>query len=208
MENIYKLNGRAAELNAQYMEVFERFELLMEENGGELNEESQEYIDIMNELDSLQAQIKEDILNLPDEYAAWYKNVEAEKRVKEAELKAFKEEQKKALAKYEAKVKACDSKMEWIKQNIVAALETAEILRLDKKGRPDARFSIYFQDTVSVDVDETAAAKGYEEIISTANSVMPEGYTLVLKADKTVLKKAESLPIGAERIVRKSLQIR
>ena len=62
MESIYKLTGRAAECAERYNEIQSEFEELMEENGGELNEESQDLIDKMDELTAIQEQIKEDIL--------------------------------------------------------------------------------------------------------------------------------------------------
>ena len=41
MASIYKLTGMAAEAEARYKEIKREFEDIMEENGGELNEESQ-----------------------------------------------------------------------------------------------------------------------------------------------------------------------
>ena len=208
MESIYKLSGRAAEAATHYNAVQEQFEALMEENGGELNEESQELIDILAELDVIKAQIADDITRFPDEYAAWFKNEEAAKKVEEAQLKAFKEVQKIALAKFEAKVKRREARMEWIKQNISDAMALAQVDKFDKKSRPDALFSLYFQETCSVEVDMAAATAGYQEVIATANSVLPVGYSLELKADKSLLKKSETLPVGAERKINRTLQIR
>lgn len=208
MESIYKLSDRAAEIAARYNEVQEAFETLMDENGGELNEESQEMLDALAELESLQKQIHEDFIKFPDAYAAWYKNEEAQEKVAEAELKAFKEMQDAALAKFKAKVNKRKRRKEWVKQNISDCMRKAEVERFDKKRSPDALFSIYFQESSSIEVDEAVASAGYEEIISTANSVLPEGYSLVLKVDKSILKKSENLPIGCERKVTKSLQIR
>lgn len=208
MESIYKLENRAAEIAARFEQVQDEFELLMEENGGELNEESQEMLDKLEELEVIMKQMQEDFIKFPDAYAAWYKNEEAKKKVAEAELKAFKEIQDAAIAKYKAKVNRRASRMEWIKQNIADCMRIAGVERFDKKSNPDALFSIYFQESSSIEVDEAVAAVGYEEIIKTANSVLPEGFSLVLKVDKSVLKKAESLPMGCERKVSKSLQIR
>lgn len=208
MESIYKLQGRAEEIAARYDEVMEEFENLMEENGGELNEESQELIDKMAELEAIREQIVEDFIKFPDAYASWYKNEEAKEKVAQAELKAFKEMQDVALAKYKARVTRRTNRKEWIKQNIEECMRLAGVEKFDKKSNPDALHSIYFQETKSIEVDESVAAAGYEEIIATANSVLPEGFSLVLKIDKSILKKAETLPIGVERKVSKSLQIR
>ena len=208
MENIYKLSGRAADAAARYDEIQNEFELLMEENGGELNEESQEMLDKLAELEAIKAQIADDITRFPDEYAAWYKNVEAQKKVAEAELKAFKELQKAAIAKYEAKVKRCESRMEWIKQNIADAMVVAKVDKFDKKRSPDALFSIYFLDSKSIEVDEDLALKDYKDIIDHLRASLPEWLSIETKIAKTTLNKAEELPQGFERKISRNLQIR
>lgn len=208
MESIYKLQGRVEEIAARYDEVMEEFENLMEENGGELNEESQDMLDKIAELEAIHQQIAEDFIKFPDAYASWYKNEEAKEKVAEAELKAFKEMQEVALAKYKARVTRRKNRKDWIKQNIEECMRLAGVEKFDKKSNPDALHSIYFQETKSIEVDEVLATQGYAEVIKTANSVLPEGFSLVLKVDKSVLKKAETLPIGVERKVSKSLQIR
>lgn len=208
MESIYKLQGRAEEIAARYDEVMDEFENLMEENGGELNEESQELIDKMEELEAIQKQIAEDFIKFPDAYASWYKNEEAKEKVAEAELKAAKEMYDAALAKYKAKVTRRTKRKDWIKQNIEDCMRLAGVEKFDKKTNPDALHSIYFQESKSIEVDEAVASAGYEEVIATANSVLPEGFSLVLKIDKNILKKSETLPIGVERVVNKTLRIR
>lgn len=208
MDNIYKLEGRAAEIAARYQEVMTEFEDLMEENGGELNEESQEYIDKLEELQGIQAELRENFEKFPDAYAAWYKNVEAEKKVAEAEMKAFKEMQDKALAKYKAKVNNLDSRLEWIRQNIAESMRLLGVEKLDKKRSPDALFSIYFQESKSIEVDETLALAQYQERIDEFFATLPEWLPFVLKIDKNVLKKVDDLPRGFERIISKNLQIR
>lgn len=196
------------EISARYDEVMEEFEILMEENGGELNEDSQELIDKMAELESIREQIAEDFIKFPDAYASWYKNEEAKEKIAEAELKAFKEIQDAALAKYKAKVARRTSRKEWIKQNIEECMRLAGVEKFDKKSNPDALHSIYFQESKSIEVDEAIASVGYEEIIATANSVLPEGFSLVLKIDKNILKKSENLPMGVTRVINKTLRIR
>lgn len=208
MENIYKLSGKAAEAAARYEEIQNDFEALMEENGGELNEESQEMLDKLAELEAIKAQIADDFTRFPDEYAAWYKNVEAQKKVAEAELKAFKELQKQAIAKYEAKVKQCESRMEWIKQNIADAMVIAKVDKFDKKRSPDALFSIYFLDSKSIEVDEELALKDYKATIDKLRASLPEWLSIETKIAKTTLGKVEKLPQGFERKISRNLQIK
>lgn len=208
MENIYKLQGRAAELSALYEETWQEFVVLMEENGGELNEESQEYIDYLAKLEELQQEMKKNFEEFPDEYAAWFKNVDAEMKLATAELNAFKDLQKAAVAKYEAKVNMLKRKEIWIKQNIADAMNLLGVERLDKKTRPNAKFSIYFQNVESVEVDELAALAPYEEQIKCLTSILPEGFSVSIKIDKAILKKSELTPTGVKKVVNKSLQIR
>lgn len=208
MENIYKLSGKAAEAAARYEEIQNDFEALMEENGGELNEESQEMLDKLAELEAIKAQIADDFTRFPDEYAAWYKNVEAQKKVAEAELKAFKELQKQAIAKYEAKVKQCESRLEWIKQNIADAMVIAKVDKFDKKRSPDALFSIYFLDSKSIEVDEELALKDYKDTIDKLRASLPEWLSIETKIAKTTLGKVEKLPQGFSRKISRYLQIK
>lgn len=208
MESIYKLTGRAADIAVRYDEIQSEFEELMEENGGELNEESQELIDKMAELESIQEQINADILAYPDEYASWYKNVEAEKKVAEAELKAFKDAQKAAVAKYEANVKRLESRMAWIKESIGVAMDLANVAKFDKKSRPGSLHSLYFQESKSIEVDEALALKEYQDTIDCFLANLPEWLSFEPKIKKDTLKKAEELPKGFERKINRSLQIR
>lgn len=208
MENIYKLSGKAAEAAARYEQIQDEFEALMEENGGELNEESQEMLDKLAELEAIRMQIADDFTRFPDEYAAWYKNVEAQKKLAEAELKAFKELQKQAIAKYETKVKQCESRLEWIKQNIADAMVIAQVDKFDKKRSPDALFSIYFQDSKSIEVNEELALKDYKDIIDHLRASLPEWLSVETKIAKTTLNTAEELPQGFERKISRNLQIR
>lgn len=208
MENIYKLSGKAAEAAFRYEQIQDEFEALMEENGGELNEESQEMLDKLAELEAIKAQIADDFTRFPDEYAAWYKNVEAQKKVAEAELNAFKELQKQAIAKYEAKVKQCESRMEWIKQNIADAMAIAKVDKFDKKRSPDALFSIYFQESKSIEVDKELALKDYKDAIDKLGASLPEWLSIETKITKTILGKVEKLPQGFVRKISRNLQIK
>ena len=207
MDSIYKLNGRAADLAARYDEIQFEFECLMEENGGELNEESQELIDKLEELAELKRQIDEDILKFPDEYAAWYKNVEARKKVHEAERAAFIEMQKQALAKYDAKVKKDERDLKWIQENIAGAMVRANVNKFDKKDRPDALFSLWFQESKSIEVDEELALKDFKEEIDAFNAKHPEWLSIEPKIVKKALSKVDVLPTGFERKISKSLRI-
>lgn len=207
MDSIYKLNGRAADLAARYDEIQFKFECLMEENGGELNEESQELIDKLEELAELKRQIEEDILKFPDEYAAWYKNVEARKKVHEAERAAFIEMQKQALAKYDAKVKRDERDLKWIRENIAGAMVRANVERFDKKSRPDALFSLWFQESKSIEVDEELALKDYKKEIDAFNAKHPEWLSIEPKIVKKALAKVDVLPTGFERKTSKFLRI-
>lgn len=208
MESIYKLTGRAAEMAERYDEIQSEFEELMEENGGELNEESQELLDRMEELNAIQEHINADILAYPDEYASWYKNVEAEKKAAEAALKAFKDAQKMAVAKYEANVKRLEARMAWIKESIGVAMDLAEVAKFDKKSRPGSLHSLYFQESKSIEVDEALALKEYQKEIDEFNARHPEWLSFEPKIKKDVLKKVDVLPQGFERKISRSLQIR
>ena len=207
MESIYKLSERACDIAERYDAVQTALENLMEETGGEVTEESDAMMAELEELKALSAQIKEDFIKFPDEYAAWFKNVEAEKKLAEAEMKAFEELQKKALAKYKSKVKKLESRMEWIRQNLADAMAAGLITGFDKKSRPNAMFSIFFKTSNSIEVDEKAALKDYQAIIAKANESCPEWLSFEPKIAKGVLSKADVLPEGFERKTSKSLQI-
>lgn len=208
MASIYKLTGMAAEAEARYKEIKREFEDLMEENGGELNDESQEYLDKMAELDALKEQIKEDILQHPDAYAAWYKNVEAKKRVAEAELKAFKESCQMAIAKYEAKVKDAESDMKWIQKDIADAMEYAKVDSFKKDRSPDAMFGLWFQESKSIEVDEVLALEEYKDKIDKFFATLPAWLPFSLKIDKKALSKVEELPVGFQRKITRTLHIK
>lgn len=207
MASIYKLKGMAAEAEARYNEIEREFEELMDENGGELTEESQEYLDKLEKLNALKAQIKEDILQHPDSYAAWYKNAEARKKVAEAELKAFKESCQIAIAKYEAKVKKADSDMKWIQTDIADAMTYANVESFTKDRSSDAMFSLWFQESKSIEVDEVLALKEYKEKIDKFFATLPAWLPFTLKIDKKVLSKEKKLPTGFERKVTRTLRI-
>lgn len=208
MESIYKLTGRAADVAARYDEIQSEFEDLMEENGGELDEQSQELIDKMAELEAIQEQIQQDILRYPDEYAAWYLNVKAEKEAEQARLDAYKKEQKKALAKYESNVRRLDARMEWIKESIGVAMDVAEVAKFDKKSRPGSLHTLYFQNRDSIEVNEALALREYQDRIDCFIANLPEWLSVEPKIKKDTLKKEEVLPQGFERKTSRSLVIK
>lgn len=208
MESIYKISGRAAEVAARYDEIQAQFEEMMEENGGELNEESQELIDVMEELNSIQEQIKQDILAYPDEYAAWYMNKKAERDAEQARYDAYKKAQKNAFDKYEANIKRLDAQMDWIKESIAVAMDLAEVLKFDRKSRPGSLFSLYFQESKSIEVDESLALKSYEDKIDCFLANLPEWLTFEPKFKKDILKKMKILPKGVEQKTSRSLRIK
>lgn len=207
MESIYKLSERACDIAVRYDAVQTAFENLMEENGGEVTEESEAMMSELEELDRLKAEVMEDFIKFPDEYAAWYKNVEAEKKVAEAEMKAFEEQQKKALAKYKSRVKRLETRMEWIRQNLADAMASNQVDTLDKKSRPNAMFSIFFKTSSRIEVDESVALMNYQDMIVKANESCPEWLSFEPRIAKSALSKADVLPEGFERKITKSLQI-
>ena len=161
----------------------------------------------LEELEQIQRQIAEEFVKFPDEYAAWFKDVEAQKAVIQAQRKAIEEEQKKVLAKYDARIKKKDSTLEWIKQNMEAAMILAQVEKFDKK-KTGGMFSIYFQTSKSVDVDEDVALKKYEDSINKLRATLPDWLILNTKISKSVAGKLEELPEGFERKQSKTLIIR
>ena len=138
MESVYRMNERMEEIAMRFEAAQTALDEVMEENGGELTEETGQMIEELETLAAIKRQIEEDFLNAPDEYAAWYKNVEAKRNVKKAERDAFEAEMKKALAKYDAAVKKEESRMEWIKEQINSAMTIANVKKLGKKERQRA----------------------------------------------------------------------
>lgn len=207
MESIYKLSERAVAISTRYEQARAALEEMYEENGGEVTAETEEMSAELEELEQIQRQIAEEFVKFPDEYAAWFKDVEAQKAVIQAQRKAIEEEQKKVLAKYDAQIKKKDSTLEWIKQNMEAAMILAQVEKFDKK-KTGGMFSIYFQTSKSVDVDEDVALKKYEDSINKLRATLPDWLTLNTKISKSVAGKLEELPEGFERKQSKTLIIR
>lgn len=207
MESIYKLSERAVAISTRYEQARAALEEMYEENGGEVTAETEEMSAELEELEQIQRQIAEEFVKFPDEYAAWFKDVEAQKAVIQAQRKAIEEEQKKVLAKYDAQIKKKDSTLEWIKQNMEAAMILAQVEKFDKK-KTGGMFSIYFQTSKSVNVDEDVALKKYEDSINKLRATLPDWLILNTKISKSVAGKLEELPEGFERKQSKTLIIR
>ena len=206
MVSFYKLSERLDDISERFELAQCALEEAMEESGGELTEETSQLLAEVEQLEAIKAQIKEDFINFPDEYAAWYKNEEAKRNVILAERKAYEDEIKKVLAKYDARIKKRETRMEWIKQNIEASMRYNEVEKLDKK-RPNAMFSIYFKKSQSIEVNEDMALDAYRDIQRNANESLPEWLELVPKIKKSALAKVEDLPSGFERKISESLLI-
>ena len=206
MDNFYKLSERLDDVSRRFEAARDALDEAMEESGGELTDETSALLAEVEELEAIKRQLDEDFVNFPDEYAAWYKNEEAKRNVIVAERKAYEDEMKKILARYDARIKKRESRMEWIKANISASMKRHGIEKLDKK-RPDAMFSIFFKKTQSIDVNEELALKDYREVERAANKDCPEWLEFVPKIKKGALSKVEDLPSGFERLESETLQI-
>ena len=115
--------------------------------------------------------------------------------------------QKQALAKYDAKVKKDERDLKWIQENIAGAMDRAKVTSFDKKSRPNALFSLWFQESKSIEVDEELALKDYKEEIDAFNAKYPEWLSIEPKIVKKALTKTKVLPTGFERKTSKSLRI-
>lgn len=208
MESFYKLSERMDDIAMRYKIAQDALDAAMEESGGEITEENEQLVAEVEELAAIKTQIQEQFLEMPDEYGAWYKNVEAQKKMIEAEKKAYEEQMKTVLAKFDARIKAKERRMDFIKDNIEAAMKRAEIEGLTKKGRPDSMFSFFFSKSSSIEVNEELALDAYKEAQREANDKCPEWLEFVPKIKKGVLSKVDNLPFGFERVRSQTLQIK
>ena len=197
-----------ADIDMRLKEARAALEEIMEEAGGELTEETAEYLDYTQQLEAIETQIKEEFMQLPDEYAAWYKNVEAERNMIQAEKNAYLEEMKKIVAKYDARINSKEADMAWIKMNIEAAMRSQKIEKLDKKVRPESLFSLWFQKSQSLEINEEVALWEYRGIQKNANADCPEWLEFVPKIKKAAIDKKSVLPEGFTLVTKESLQIR
>lgn len=191
----------------RYEEARAALEEMYEANGGEVTAETEEKSAELEALEEIKRQVAEEFVRFPGEYAAWYKNVEAQRNLIEGERKAMEAEQKKVLARYDAAIKKKEATLAWIRENMEAAMKIAEVKKFDKK-QTGGMFSIYFQTSKSVDVDEALAMKDYKEAIDKLAATLPDWLSLTPKISKSVAGKLETLPEGFERKESKTLIIK
>ena len=212
MENIYKIGERYIQIAADYEAAMAAIESKYEETGGEITDETVALEKEAQALDDLRKEIAKDVLSAPDEYAAIVKNAEAQKKILEAELKALKEEQAKACAKIEARIKQKASKADWFKTQIEDAMKFAEIQKIGG-AKTSNKFTIWFKDTESVEADSEVVMKPYEQKVRAFIESLPAWITVKTDINKTALKAnlkdtdAEH-PDGAVIVSNKTLQIR
>ena len=207
METIYNLEQKFAAISESYDNLEAALVEKYEENGGEVTDETEGMQAELDALAQLKKQITDDIIAAPDEYAAIIKNAEAQKKMLEAELKALKEEQLKAVARLQAKINRKESKIDFFKDSIAEAMRAAGIEKIGG-AKTDNRFSIYFSKSTAVDVDTEKALAPYQPRIAAFIQSLPSWITVKTDVSKTELKKADELPEGASLVTNKSLQIR
>lgn len=212
MENIYKIGERFIQIDADYEAAMAALDAKYEENEGEITDETEALEKQAKELRALREQIAGDILSAPDEYAAIVMNANANKKILEAELKALKEEQAKACAKIEARIKRMNSKIDWFKTQIEDAMKFADIKKIGgvKTGN---KFTIWFKETESVEADSEIVMKPYEALVRELINSLPNWITVKTDINKNALKanlKDENAvhPDGAVINTNKTLQIK
>ena len=212
MESIYKLGEKYNNISYEYETIKGALECMYEENGGEETAETEAMQKELDKLGKLREEIIKDVLSAPDEFAAIVKNAESQKNILEAELKALKEEQAKACAKIEARIKHQVSKMEWFKQNIADAMKMAEIEKIGG-AKTSNKFTIWFAKSESVEADSEIVLKPYtqkvQEFIDSLPSYISVKTDINKKALKENLKDENAVhPDGAVLLNNKTLQIR
>ena len=207
METIYNLEQKFAEISDSYDQLEAQLVDMYEENGGEVTEETEAMQAKLDELKALKQQITDDIIAAPDAYASIVKNAEAQQKMLEAELKALKEEQMKAVARLQAKINRKASKADFFKDAIAEALRANGIEKIGG-AKTDNRFSIYFQSSTSVDVDSEKVLAPYQPRINAFIQSLPSWITVKTDVSKTELKKADEMPEGASLVSSSSLRIR
>lgn len=208
MESFYKLSQRMDDIAMRYNMAKDALEAAMEESGGEITKDNEQIVAQYEELAAIKAQIQEQFLEMPDEFGAWYKNEEAQMKMIEAEKAAYVEQMKNVIAKYDARINAKASRLEFIRDNIDAALKKAKVEGLTKKERPNSMFSFWYSSSSSIEVNEELALDAYRGMQKEANANCPEWLEFVPKIKKNVLSKEKSLPFGFERKTSQKLQIK
>lgn len=207
MENIYNLEQKFAAISESYDTLEAQLVEEYENNGGEVTEQTEAMQKELDALAALKKEVTDDIIAAPDAYAAIVKNAEAQQKMLEAELKALKEEQQAAVARLQAKINRKAGKVEFFKDAIAVALRAAGINKIGG-AKTDNRFSIYFQESTSVDVDAEKVLAPYQPRINAFIQSLPSWITVKTDVSKTELKKADEMPEGASLVSSSSLRIR
>ena len=208
MESFYKLSQRMDDIAVRFRIAKDALDAAMEESGGEITEDNEHIVAQYEELAAIKAQIQDQFLEMPDEFGAWYKNEEAQMKMLEAQKVAYVEQMKNVISKYDARINAKASRLEFIRDNIDAALKKAKVEGLTKKERPNSMFSFWYTSSSSIEVNEELALDAYREMQKEANANCPEWLEFVPKIKKNVLSKEKSLPFGFERKTSQKLQIK
>ena len=207
MENIYALSGKYAEINDRYEALSAELDAMYEDNGGEETAETEQMQELLQEQEALKAEVLREIVEHADDYAEIALNKASQQKILEAELKAVKEEQAKVVAKYQARINRIARSVEFWKENFQEAMKVEQLTKI---GGPKTghKFTIWVKESESIDVDEAVALAPFEEKIAELVEQLPAWVKIATGVNKTVLKKEETLPEGASRVVSQSIQIR
>lgn len=207
METIYKLQGHIADIEARYNEISAELDEIYTENGGEVTEETEKAEALLAELETMAQEVVKEIIDNSDAYAEITLNKEAQRKVLEAELKAVKEEQKKAVARYEAKINYLKRGEDFWKENFLRAMDYADVTKIGG-AKSKLLHSISIRNTQAVEVDEAILTEKYSERLREFQLGLPNYLTAELKVSKTELKKEPEMPEGAVLVLNKSVTIR
>lgn len=207
METIYKLQGHIADIEARYNEISAELDEIYTENGGEVTEETEKAEALLAELETMAQEVVKEIIDNSDAYAEITLNKEAQRKVLEAELKAVKEEQKKAVARYEAKINYLKRGEDFWKENFLRAMDYADVTKIGG-AKSKLLHSISIRNTQAVEVDEAILTEKYSERLREFQLGLPNYLTAELKVSKTELKKELEMPEGAVLVLNKSVTIR
>lgn len=207
METIYKLQGHIADIEARYNEISAELDEIYTENGGEVTEETEKAEALLAELETMAQEVVKEIIDNSDAYAEITLNKEAQRKVLEAELKAMKEEQKKVIARYEAKINYLKRGEDFWKENFLRAMDYADVTKIGG-AKSKLLHSISIRNTQAVEVDEAILTEKYSERLREFQLALPNYITAELKVSKTELKKEPEMPEGAVLVMNKSVTIR
>lgn len=207
MENIYKLEGRMAEIECQYNELSDQLEEMYIANEGEVTEQTEAIEAKMAELEALRDQVVKDIIDNSDAYAECALNAIGKQKVAEAELKAWQDQTKNAEAVYKSRITHYQKKAEWWKENLQRALNNAEVKKLGG-AKTGLKHTIWLQETKGVEVDEAVIMEPWQQKIDELRRELPEWMSIDVCINKTALGNMAALPDGAARTVSESLRLR